>query len=116
MRCGSTAPSTPTSPGVASRHHGSEFISRDLHLWAYVNDGMLDFSRPGKPTNNAYIESFNGKFRAECLNQHCFLTLDDARQKMGEWPSHRLQANDCRAMVETTTRFALTAPSATSRR
>lgn len=65
--------------------YGSEFISRDPDLWAYVNNVTLDFSRPGKPTDNAYIESFNGKFRAECLNQHWFLTLDDARQKMEEW-------------------------------
>jgi putative transposase len=65
--------------------NGSEFISRDLHLWAYQRDVVLDFSRPGKPTDNAYIESFNGKFRAECLNQHWFLTLDDARQKIDEW-------------------------------
>lgn len=46
---------------------------------------MLDFSRPGKPTDNSYIESFNGKFRAECLNTHWFLTLDDTRQKMVHW-------------------------------
>ncbi|UDL90419.1 IS3 family transposase [Mesorhizobium sp. PAMC28654] len=65
--------------------NGSEFISRDLDLWAYQRDVILDFSRPGKPTDNAYIESFNGKFRAECLNTHWFLTLDDARQKMEEW-------------------------------
>lgn len=64
---------------------GSEFISRDLDLWAYQKDVTLDFSRPGKPTDNAYIESFNGKFRAECLNTHWFLSLDDARQKMEEW-------------------------------
>ena len=43
---------------------GSEFISRDLDLWAYQKDVILDFSRPGKPTDNAFIESFNGKFRA----------------------------------------------------
>jgi putative transposase len=49
---------------------GSEFISRDLDLWAYQKDVELDFSRPGKPTDNAFIESFNGKFRAECLNAH----------------------------------------------
>src|SRR3546814_14532540 len=55
---------------------GSEFISRDLDLWAYANDVTLDFSRPGKPTDNAYIEAFNGRFRAECLNTHWFLTLD----------------------------------------
>lgn len=64
---------------------GSEFISRDLDLWAYQNDVTLDFSRPGKPTDNAFIESFNGKFRAECLNAHWFLTLDDARKKMEHW-------------------------------
>lgn len=48
--------------------NGSEFISRDIDLWAYQKDVILDFSRPGKPTDNAYIESFNGSFRAECLN------------------------------------------------
>jgi putative transposase len=64
---------------------GSEFVSRDLDLWAYAHDVILDFSRPGKPTDNAYIEAFNGRFRAECLNAHWFLTLDDARAKMEEW-------------------------------
>ena len=64
---------------------GSEFISRDLDLWAYQRDVVLDFSRPGKPTDNSFIESFNGKFRAECLNAHWFLTLDDARRKMEHW-------------------------------
>ena len=52
---------------------GSEFISRDLDLWAYQNDVILDFSRPGKPTDNAFIEAFNGRLRAECLNTHWFL-------------------------------------------
>lgn len=66
---------------------GSEFISRDLDLWAYQRDVTLDFSRPGKPTDNAFIESFNGKFRAECLNAHWFLTLDDAREKLEAWRS-----------------------------
>lgn len=64
---------------------GSEFISRDLDLWAYHRGVVLDFSRPGKPTDNAFIESFNGKFRAECLNAHWFMSLDDARRKMEEW-------------------------------
>ena len=64
---------------------GSEFISRDLDLWAYANDVTLDFSRPGKPTDNANIEAFNGRFRAECLNTHWFLTLADAREKLEEW-------------------------------
>ena len=46
---------------------------------------VLDFSRQGKPTDNSFIESFNGKFRAECLNTHWFMSLDDARAKMEDW-------------------------------
>ncbi len=65
--------------------NGSEFISRDLDLWAYQKGVILDFSRPGKPTDNAFIESFNGKLRAECLNAHWFMSLDDAREKMEAW-------------------------------
>ena len=64
---------------------GSEFISRHLDLWAYQKDIVLDFSRSGKPTKNSFIESFNGKFRAEYLNARWFRTLDDARQKMKQW-------------------------------
>ncbi len=64
---------------------GSEFVSRDLDLWAYANDVTLDFSRPGKPTDNALIEAFNGRFRAECLNATWFPTLADAREKMEAW-------------------------------
>ena len=64
---------------------GSEFVSRDVDLWAYAHNVTLDFSRPGKPTDNAYIEAFNGRFRAECLNTHWFLTLADAREKMEAW-------------------------------
>ena len=47
--------------------NGPEFISRDLDLWAYSNGVVLDFSRPGKPTDNAYIEAFNSRFRQECF-------------------------------------------------
>jgi putative transposase len=64
---------------------GSEFVSRDLDLWAYQRGVTLDFSRPGKPTDNAFIEAFNGRFRAECLNTHWFLSLDDAREKLEHW-------------------------------
>ena len=64
---------------------GMEFVSRDLDLWAYAKGVTLDFSRPGKPTDNAFIEAFNGRFRAEYLNQHWFLTLADAREKMEGW-------------------------------
>lgn len=65
--------------------NGPEFVSRDLALWAYQNNLTLDFSRPGKPTDTAFIESFNGKFRTECLNTHWFMRLDHARLKMEDW-------------------------------
>lgn len=64
---------------------GTEFVSRDLDLWAYQRGVTLDFSRPGKPTDNAFIESFNGKFRAECLNAHWFMSLPDAQEKVEAW-------------------------------
>jgi putative transposase len=67
---------------------GTEFVSRDLDLWAYQRGVTLDFSRPGKPTDNAFIESLNGKFRAECLNAHWFMSLEDARRKMEDWRRH----------------------------
>ena len=65
--------------------NGSEFISRDMDLWAYQRGVSLDFSRPGKPTDNAFIEAFNSKLRSECLNTHWFMTREDAREKMEEW-------------------------------
>ena len=68
--------------------YGSEFISRDLDLWAYANDVILDFSRPGKPTDNGFIEAFNSKLRAECLNAHWFMSLADAREKLEDWRRH----------------------------
>jgi putative transposase len=68
--------------------NGSEFISRDLDLWAYANDVTLDFSRPGKPTDNGFIEAFNSKLRSECLNAHWFMSLADAREKLEDWRRH----------------------------
>ena len=56
-----------------------EFISKELDLWAWLQNVELDFSRPGKPTGNAFAESFNGKFRTECPNAYWFLSLGDAR-------------------------------------
>ena len=72
---------------------GPEFVSKDLDLWAYARDVELDFSRPGKPTDNAFIESLNGKFRAECLSAHWFLGIADARRKCERW---RRDYNDVR--------------------
>ena len=65
--------------------NGSEFISKDLDKWAYDKGVTLDYSRPGKPTDNPYIESFNGSFRDECLNVHWFMSLDDAQDKIEAW-------------------------------
>ena len=65
--------------------NGSEFISKDLDRWAYDNHVTLDFSRPGKPTDNPFIESFNGSFRDECLNVNWFLSLNDAVEKITTW-------------------------------
>jgi putative transposase len=62
-----------------------EFISKDVDLWAYWNHVKVDFSRPGKPTDNAPIESFNARLRLECLNEHWFMSLEDARKKTEEW-------------------------------
>lgn len=65
--------------------NGPEFISKDVDRWAYWNGVELDFSRPGKPTDNAMVEAFNSRFRQECLNQHWFMSLVDAREKIEAW-------------------------------
>ena len=65
--------------------NGTEFISKALDRWAYENRVTLDFSRPGKPTDNPFIESFNGSFRDECLNVNWFLSLMDAQDKIHQW-------------------------------
>jgi len=65
--------------------NGPEFISKALDCWAYENGVAPDFSRPGKPTDNAFVESFNGRLRDDCLNTHWFLSLEDARAKIEAW-------------------------------
>ena len=69
------------------RELDSEFSGRMVDLWAYSNRVTLEFSRPGKPTDNAYIESFNGSLRDECLNVHWFEDLTDAKEKLQAWQS-----------------------------
>ncbi|CAJ2808962.1 integrase catalytic subunit [Burkholderia pseudomallei] len=64
---------------------GPEFTSRALDQWAYANGVTLKLIQAGKPTQNAYIESFNGKFRDECLNEHWFTTLAHARAVIAAW-------------------------------
>lgn len=73
--------------------NGSEFTSQILDLWAYHYKVRIDFSRPGKPTDNAFIESFNGTFRSECLSAHWFNTLSDARMQIERW---RIEYNESR--------------------
>ena len=65
--------------------NGTEFTSKALDQWAYENKIALHFITPGRPMENGYIESFHGKFREECLNEHWFLTLDDARETIESW-------------------------------
>jgi putative transposase len=65
--------------------NGPEFTSKALDQWAYWNRVALDFSRPGKPTDNAYIEAFNARLRIECLNQNWFSSVQDARRKAEAW-------------------------------
>lgn len=65
--------------------NGPEFISQALDAWAFENGVKLHFIRPGKPIENAHVESFNGRLRDECLNQQWFLNLNDAREKIELW-------------------------------
>ncbi len=65
--------------------HGTEFQSRALEDWAYRRRVQLDFIRPGKPVENAFIESFNGRLRDECLNVHQFASLGDAQAIIEAW-------------------------------
>ena len=73
--------------------NGSEFTSQVVDLWAYQHGVRIDYSRPGKPTDNAYIESFNGTFRDECLNAHWFESLEDAIRVVEAW---RVEYNESR--------------------
>ena len=81
------------APRTIRVDNGPEFVSKALDRWAYENGVTLDFSRPGKPTDNAFVESFNGRLRDECLNAHWFLSLADAKSKIEAW---RRQYNESR--------------------
>jgi transposase InsO family protein len=121
-RPGHLEPGLPRATGVPGRHgpgghvrarrgglavrapkairvdQGCQFTSKELDLWAYGRGVTLDFSRPGKPTDNAYIEAFNARVRgigsiAPDLNQHWFMDLDDACRKLEDW---RMEYNEVR--------------------
>jgi putative transposase len=72
-------------PKIIVTDNGPEFTSRAMLVWADESDVRLHFIEPGKPTQNAFIESFNGKFRDECLNENWFKNLEDARKKVEYW-------------------------------
>ncbi len=76
---------TVGTPERIAVDNGPEFISKVLDAWAYRNGVRLEFSRPGKPTDNAFAESFNGRFRDECLDQHWFASLEEARRIVEDW-------------------------------
>ena len=80
-------------PQIIQCDQGTEFTSMALDHWAYWNKVRLDFSRPGKPGDNALNEAFNGTVRRECLSQHYFLSLEEAKRTLEAW---RLDYNNHR--------------------
>jgi len=89
-------------PKMLSCDNGSEFSSQAMDLWAYQNGVRIDFSRPGKLTDNAHVESFNGTFRQECLNAHWFTTLREAQEIIEAWRREHNESRPHRALGERT--------------
>jgi len=90
------------APKMLFCDNGSEFSSQAMDLWAYQNGVRIDFSRPGKPTDNAHVESFNGTFRQECLNAHWFTTLREAQEIIEAWRREYNESRPHRALGERT--------------
>ncbi len=82
--------------------NGSEFCSRALESWAMANEVRLCFIRPGRPVENGFIESFNGRLRDECLNVEWFSTLEDARQKLAKFREHYNQQRPHSSLADRT--------------
>ena len=82
--------------------NGSEFTGQAMDLWAHQNQVRIDFSRPGKPTDNAFIESFNGTFRSECLSAHWFASITEARQLIENWRREYNESRPHRALAQRT--------------
>lgn len=87
------------APRMLFCDNGSEFTSQILDLWASRTESK--FSRPGKPTDNAYIETFNGTLRAECLDTHWFGTLAEAKENIEAWRKEYNESRPHRALGET---------------
>ena len=90
------------TPKLLFCDNGSEFTSQMMDLWAYHNQVQIDFSRPGKPTDNAHVESFNGTLRAECLDVHWFATLTEAKQVIEDWRQEYNESRPHRSLGERT--------------
>lgn len=103
------------APQAIRTDQGPEFTGRALDQWAYRNGVELKLIQPGKPTQNAYIESFNGRFRDECLNEHWFTSLEEARVLVAAWRrdynEHRPHSSlDYKTPAEFAARFRNAAP------
>jgi len=90
------------TPKLLFCDNGSEFSGQAMDLWAYQNGTKIDFSRPGKPTDNAFVETFNGTFRDECLNVHWFETLAEAKQLIEGWRREYNESRPHRALRDKT--------------
>jgi putative transposase len=90
------------TPKLLFCDNGSEFTSQIMDLWAYHSQVQIDFSRPGKPTDNAHVESFNGTLRAECLDVHWFATLTEAKQVIEDWRREYNESRPHRSLGERT--------------
>jgi putative transposase len=85
IRCLERLKITRGLPKIIVMDNGAEFSGNDMDRWAHENQVQLHFIRPGKPVENAYIESFNGRLRDECLNANTFYSLEDARDLIERW-------------------------------
>lgn len=90
------------TPKLLFCRNGSEFSGQAVDLWAYQNGVKIDFSRSGKPTDNAFVESFNGTFRNQCLNVHWFETLVEAKQLIETWRREYNESRPHRALGDLT--------------
>ena len=82
-----------SKPAAIVNDNGTEFTSKAMFFWSQATNIKLGFIQPGKPTQNAFVESLNGKFRNECLNQHWFRSLGEAEAQVDAW---RYQYNHVR--------------------
>jgi putative transposase len=90
------------APESITTDNGSEFAGQAMDAWAHQAGVKLDFIRPGRPVQNGYIESFNGRLRDECLNTELFLNLADAREKLERWRCDYNRARPHSALADRT--------------